>query len=146
MACLCHGCSLMRLSVVYTEASAHACAPPAGAGVDNTESNRRDWREVLYSAPGLGQYISGCIMFEETLYQSAADGTPFVDVLRGQGIVPGIKVDTGLQARTHAHPDPIAPSRASSCAHAMTIGRRPSCAHAMATLRLCHPAAGTQLA
>ena len=67
------------------------------SGVDNTETNRRDWREVLYTAPGLGQYISGCIMFEETLYQSAADGTPFVDVLKGQGIVPGIKVDTGLQ-------------------------------------------------
>ena len=45
---------------------------------------------------GLGQAgISGCIMFEETLYQSTAGGKPFVDVLREQGIVPGIKVDTG---------------------------------------------------
>ncbi len=70
------------------------------AGVDNTETNRRDWREVLYTAPGLGQYISACIMFEETLYQSTADGKPFVDVLKEQGIVPGIKVDTGLQARS----------------------------------------------
>ncbi len=52
---------------------------------------------MLYTAPGLGQYISACIMFEETLYQSAADGRPFVDVLKAQGIVPGIKVDTGLQ-------------------------------------------------
>lgn len=41
---------------------------------------------------GLGQYISGAIMFDETLFQSCADGTPFVDVLKKQGIVPGIKV------------------------------------------------------
>ncbi|KAL4434288.1 hypothetical protein ABPG75_000729 [Micractinium tetrahymenae] len=66
-------------------------------GVENTEDNRRDWRQLLYTAPGLGQYISGAIMFEETLYQKARDGTQFVDVLKGQGIVPGIKVDTGLQ-------------------------------------------------
>ena len=65
-------------------------------GVENTETNRRDWRELLYTAPGLGQYISGAIMFEETLYQSGADGKPFVDTLQEQGIVPGIKVDTGL--------------------------------------------------
>lgn len=67
------------------------------SGVDNTETNRRDWRELLYTAPGLGQYISGCIMFEETLYQSTADGVPFVKILQDAGIVPGIKVDTGLQ-------------------------------------------------
>ncbi|EFJ45173.1 hypothetical protein VOLCADRAFT_82483 [Volvox carteri f. nagariensis] len=66
-------------------------------GVDNTEDNRRDWRELLYTAPGLGQYISGAIMFEETLYQKARDGRQFVDILLAQGIYPGIKVDTGLQ-------------------------------------------------
>jgi fructose-bisphosphate aldolase, class I len=43
------------------------------------------------------QYISGAIMFDETLYQKAADGTPFVDILKAQNIIPGIKVDTGLQ-------------------------------------------------
>lgn len=69
----------------------------ATVGVENTEDNRRAWRECLYTAPGLGQYISGAIMFEETLYQSSADGTPFVDILAQQGIKPGIKVDTGLQ-------------------------------------------------
>ncbi len=68
------------------------------SGIDNTESNRRDWRELLYTAPDLGKYISGAIMFEETLYQSCADGKPFVDVLRDQGIMPGIKVDGGLEA------------------------------------------------
>jgi len=77
----------------------------ASAGVDNTEDNRRDWREVLYTAPGLGQYISGCIMFEETLYQSCADGKPFVNVLKEQGIVPGIKVDTGLQVSFRSSPN-----------------------------------------
>lgn len=61
-------------------------------GVENTEDNRRKWRELLYTAPGLGQYISGAIMFEETLYQSTAAGKPFVDVLREQNIIPGIKV------------------------------------------------------
>lgn len=68
----------------------------ATIGLENTETNRRDWRELLYTAPDLGNYISGAIMFEETLYQSAADGTPFVKILKDQGIFPGIKVDTGL--------------------------------------------------
>jgi fructose-bisphosphate aldolase class I len=66
-------------------------------GIENTEVNRRDWRELLYTAPGLGNYVAGCIMFEETLYQKAKDGRQFVDILMGQGIYPGIKVDTGLQ-------------------------------------------------
>ena len=74
-------------------------------GIDNTETNRRDWRELLYTAPDLGKYISGAIMFEETLYQSSADGKPFVDILREQGIMPGIKVDGGLEvdAQQHLH-------------------------------------------
>mmetsp|Transcript_19234 Transcript_19234/g.31963 ORF Transcript_19234/g.31963 Transcript_19234/m.31963 type:complete len:391 (+) Transcript_19234:67-1239(+) len=66
-------------------------------GVENTEENRRDWRELLFTAPKLGDYISGAILFEETLYQDAADGTPFVDVLAKAGIIPGIKVDSGLK-------------------------------------------------
>lgn len=61
-------------------------------GVENTEDNRRDWRQLLYTAPGLGQYISGCIMFEETLYQKTRDGKQFVEVLSEEGITPGIKV------------------------------------------------------
>jgi hypothetical protein len=64
----------------------------ASVGVDNTEENRRDWRQLLYTAPGLGAYISGAIMFEETLYQKAHDGTQFVDILKSEGILPGIKV------------------------------------------------------
>lgn len=68
----------------------------ATIGLDNTENNRRRWRELLYTAPDLGKYISGAIMFEETLYQKAENGVQFVDILKAQGIVPGIKVDTGL--------------------------------------------------
>merc|ERR1712003_371754 len=65
-------------------------------GVENTEDNRRAYRELLVTTPGLGEYISGAIMFEETLYQSGKDGKTFVDCLKDQGIVPGIKVDKGL--------------------------------------------------
>lgn len=62
-------------------------------GLENTEANRQAYRTLLVSAPGLGQYISGAILFEETLYQSTVDGKKIVDVLLEQGIVPGIKVD-----------------------------------------------------
>eukprot|EP00177_Eucheuma_denticulatum_P005751 GFKZ01010494.1.p1 GENE.GFKZ01010494.1~~GFKZ01010494.1.p1 ORF type:complete len:412 (+),score=70.77 GFKZ01010494.1:1705-2940(+) len=69
----------------------------ATIGLDNTENNRRRWRELLYTSD-IGKYISGAIMFEETLFQSSADGVPFVKILQDKGIVPGIKVDTGLTA------------------------------------------------
>merc|ERR1712157_476186 len=65
-------------------------------GVENTEDNRRAYRELLVTTPGLGEYISGAILFEETLYQSGKDGKTFVDTLKSQNIVPGIKVDKGL--------------------------------------------------
>lgn len=65
-------------------------------GVENTEENRRAYRELLIATPGLGQYISGAILFEETLYQSTKAGQTFVDVMNKAGIVPGIKVDKGL--------------------------------------------------
>ncbi|XP_074566533.1 fructose-bisphosphate aldolase, chloroplastic-like isoform X1 [Curcuma longa] len=68
----------------------------ASIGLENTEANRQAYRTLLVSAPGLGQYISGAILFEETLYQSTVDGKKMVDVLIGQNIVPGIKVDKGL--------------------------------------------------
>ncbi|XP_074294526.1 fructose-bisphosphate aldolase 2, chloroplastic [Silene latifolia] len=65
-------------------------------GLENTEANRQAYRTLLVSAPGLGQYISGAILFEETLYQSTTEGKKMVDVLIEQNIVPGIKVDKGL--------------------------------------------------
>lgn len=65
----------------------------ASIGLENTEANRQAYRTLLVTAPGLGNYISGAILFEETLYQSTPDGRKIVDVLCEQGIVPGIKVD-----------------------------------------------------
>ena len=66
--------------------------------VESTEENRRSYREALFTAPGLGDYISGVILFEETLQQKNAAGIPLPQVLADQGIVPGIKVDKGTQA------------------------------------------------
>ena len=66
-------------------------------GVENTEEIRRDYREMLFRTEGAPDYISGVILFDETLRQNAADGTPMVEVLRAQGIIPGIKVDTGAK-------------------------------------------------
>ncbi len=66
-------------------------------GVDNTERNRRDYREMLFTTGGIGDYISGVVLYDETLRQSGADGTSIVEILTRRGIVPGIKVDTGAQ-------------------------------------------------
>ena len=63
--------------------------------VVSTEEARRDYRELLFSTPGLGSFISGVILFEETLQQKNAAGVPLPEVLKAQGIVPGIKVDKG---------------------------------------------------
>lgn len=65
----------------------------ASIGLENTEASRQAYRTLLVTVPGLGQYISGAILFEETLYQSTTDGRKIVDVLVEQNIVPGIKVD-----------------------------------------------------
>lgn len=65
-------------------------------GVENTEDNRRAYRQLLLEAPGLGEYISGAIMFEETLYMKSKEGKDFVDLCKDANIVPGIKVDKGL--------------------------------------------------
>jgi fructose-bisphosphate aldolase class I len=64
-------------------------------GVESTAETRRAWRSLLLTTPGLGDYISGVILFEETLAQQADDGTPLPEVAAKQGIVPGIKVDKG---------------------------------------------------
>merc|ERR1712042_317615 len=69
----------------------------AGIGVDNTEENRRKYRQLLFTCDKtLANSISGVILFHETLYQKSDDGTPFVDLIKGQGIIPGIKVDKGV--------------------------------------------------
>ena len=60
------------------------------------QENRMTWRNLLFTAPKLGDYISGAILYEETLFQNDPAGKPFVEVLNANGIIPGIKVDTGL--------------------------------------------------
>jgi fructose-bisphosphate aldolase, class I len=67
-------------------------------GVDSTEESRRAYRDLLFTTPGAEQFISGVILFDETIRQSSADGTPFSQLLAAKGIVPGIKVDTGAKA------------------------------------------------
>ncbi|KAK7300998.1 hypothetical protein RJT34_11852 [Clitoria ternatea] len=67
----------------------------ASINVENVETNRRALRELLFTAPGALQYLSGVILFEETLYQSTAAGKPFVEVLKEAHVLPGIKVDKG---------------------------------------------------
>lgn len=67
----------------------------ATIGLESTEPRRRSYREMLFRTAGLGEFISGVILFDETIRQQAADGTPMAEVLSAQGIIPGIKVDAG---------------------------------------------------
>ena len=67
----------------------------AGVGIENTEEHRRAYRELLLTAPNLGQHISGAILFDETIRQSTKAGVPFTKVMMDNGIIPGIKVDKG---------------------------------------------------
>lgn len=67
-------------------------------GVESTEDNRRAYRELLLTTEGLNEGVSGVILFDETLRQKTADGTPFTEVLASAGILPGIKVDKGAKA------------------------------------------------
>ncbi len=62
-------------------------------GVENNADNRRAWREMLFTTPGLGDSISGVILYDETIRQNGSDGTPLIDHLAAAGAIPGIKVD-----------------------------------------------------
>jgi fructose-bisphosphate aldolase, class I len=64
-------------------------------GVESTEENRRFYRQLLFTAPGMEESIGGVIMYDETIRQATDDGTPFAQLLAGKGVIPGIKVDTG---------------------------------------------------
>src|SRR5436190_22740810 len=64
-------------------------------GVESTEDNRRAYRDMLFTTEGAADHISGVILYDETIRQSALDGTPFPKLLESQGVIPGIKVDTG---------------------------------------------------
>jgi fructose-bisphosphate aldolase, class I len=65
--------------------------------LESTEENRRQYREMLFTAPGASEYISGVILYDETIRQKTKDGTPFPAYLAKQGMIPGIKVDTGAK-------------------------------------------------
>jgi fructose-bisphosphate aldolase, class I len=66
-------------------------------GVESTEETRRAYRELLFTTDGAEEFISGVILYDETIRQSASDGTPFPKLLESKGVIPGIKVDTGAK-------------------------------------------------
>ena len=69
----------------------------ARVGIPQTAEARRAYRELIVTTPGLGEYISGAILYDETIRQQTKEGTPFVKVLTDAGIIPGIKVDIGAK-------------------------------------------------
>jgi len=70
----------------------------AALNIESTEENRRAYRELLLATPGIEEFISGVIMFDETIRQRTGEGRPFIEVLNRKGIIPGIKVDKGTIA------------------------------------------------
>ena len=70
--------------------------------VESTEENRRAYREILFTTPGAEEFVSGVILYDETIRQKAVDGTPFPRLLERRGILPGIKVDAGAKALARA--------------------------------------------
>jgi fructose-bisphosphate aldolase, class I len=66
-------------------------------GIESTEETRRAYRELLFTTPGVGDHISGVILYDETIRQSTAEGKPFAAVLSDAGVIPGIKVDLGAK-------------------------------------------------
>ena len=75
----------------------------ANIGLENTEENRRKYRQLLFTCDKtrISANISGVILFEETLYQKADDGTPFIDLIKERGIIPGIKVEKYIRPCNH---------------------------------------------
>jgi fructose-bisphosphate aldolase class I len=76
-------------------------------GIESTEDNRRAYRELLFTPDGVEEFISGVILFDETLRTSASDGTPFPELLASKGIIPGIKVDQGAKPLAGAEGETI---------------------------------------
>lgn len=75
----------------------------ASFGIPQTEEARRSYRELIVTTPGLGESISGAILYDETIRQQKKDGTPFIKIIIDAGIIPGIKVDTGAKSMA-THP------------------------------------------
>src|SRR5438105_13749336 len=76
-------------------------------GLESTEESRRAYRDLLFTTPGVEEYISGVILYDETIRQSALDGTPFPKLLASKGVIPGIKVDEGAKPLAHAEGETI---------------------------------------
>jgi len=79
----------------------------AAVGLESTPELRRAYREMLLSTPGAERYIGGVILYDETIRQATADGTPFPRLLSERGIIPGIKVDAGTTSLAHAPAETI---------------------------------------
>ena len=94
--------------ILATDESAPTIAKRfAAISVESTEENRRSYRSMLFTTPGIAEFVSGVILFEETLTQLADDGSALPQVLARQGVVPGIKVDKGLAPLANAPGDKI---------------------------------------
>jgi fructose-bisphosphate aldolase class I len=76
-------------------------------GIESTEGNRRAYRDLLFTTDGVEDYISGVILFDETIRQSGVDGTPFPKLLESKGIIPGIKVDKGAKPLANSEDETI---------------------------------------
>jgi fructose-bisphosphate aldolase, class I len=76
-------------------------------GIESTEENRRAYRDLLFTTPGAEEFISGVILFNETIRQSSSDGTPFPRLLEERGTIPGIKVDKGAKPLANAEGETI---------------------------------------
>src|SRR5436190_8567344 len=76
-------------------------------GVESTEDRRRAYRELLFTTEGVEDYISGVILYDETIRQASSDGTPFPKLLESKGVIPGIKVDKGAKPLAHAEGETI---------------------------------------
>jgi fructose-bisphosphate aldolase class I len=74
-------------------------------GIENTEPNRRAYRDMLFTTPGFEQYTSGVILFEETLFQRSLADVPFPELLKSKGVIPGIKVDMGAKPLAGGGPE-----------------------------------------
>jgi fructose-bisphosphate aldolase class I len=83
--------------IAIDESSATCAKRFAAVGIENTEENRRAYRELLLTAPNVNQYLSGAILYDETLRQSTKSGVPFAKYMLDHGMIPGIKVDKGTQ-------------------------------------------------
>lgn len=88
----------------------------ASVGIENIEENRRAYRELLLTTPKLSDYISGAILFDETIRQKTKDGVPFAEYMTAHGIIPGIKVDKGAQPLA-GMPGELVTEGLDGCAH-----------------------------